>query len=430
MKYRTLARKESPSDETNSPLSELLRSFATIDTMLAPSPAGGNVRNGPKTIKRTSSVSGASSSTTQTQKQLKESMSLLDSVAVEYPYYQIPEDLLRFIPDTQLKIIEPFIKSPDEFIKKKKYVTNVDERSYLTVFEYQINENWIIWDYNTGYVFFTGLWKTCGNNKTDIVKIIDKFPNINSDSVKRVRGGFLKIQGTWLPYEIVKDLCKKFCFNIRYCLIPLFGEHFPESCLKPTDSNFGRLTDLNPYKRRRRASTNSSNVSKQVVKFKKSRSKSDSVRRNDLQLPLLELEEVLKASKQLHDLSASPTRKNSISRDGSKDSFNYGGFTWLWRDGYDLKILGKDHNDNEYETAVVDDNYEYGPGGQGGLNIHSASTGDILESIPKNYDGFDTLLKAAHQLVNIGSPDKIAKENRQPSSSPTKGKMDIGELLS
>ncbi|ODQ57752.1 hypothetical protein WICANDRAFT_22289, partial [Wickerhamomyces anomalus NRRL Y-366-8] len=108
-------------------------------------------------------------------------------------------------------------------ISKKKYSTNVDERNYLTVFEYKLNDNnWIIWDYSTGYVFFTGLWKSCGNNKTDIVKLVENFPNL-SNAVKRVRGGFLKIQGTWLPFDIVKNLAKNFCFNIRYCLIPIFG---------------------------------------------------------------------------------------------------------------------------------------------------------------------------------------------------------------
>jgi hypothetical protein len=45
-----------------------------------------------------------------------------------------------------------------------------------------------------GYVHFTGIWKSLGNSKADIVKMVDSNPELQ---VKKIRGGFLKIQGTW-----------------------------------------------------------------------------------------------------------------------------------------------------------------------------------------------------------------------------------------
>ncbi|GMG55975.1 unnamed protein product [Ambrosiozyma monospora] len=76
--------------------------------------------------------------------------------------------------------------------------------------------------------------------------------------VRRVRGGFLKIQGTWIPYAIAKQLASKFCYKIRYALIPLFGEDFVHLCLKPYEKGFGLLRlkvndeDLKKKRTRRR----------------------------------------------------------------------------------------------------------------------------------------------------------------------------------
>ncbi|AEY95990.1 FADL227Cp [Eremothecium gossypii FDAG1] len=50
------------------------------------------------------------------------------------------------------------------------------------------------------------------------------------DCYKRIRGGYIKIQGTWLPMEICKRLCIRFCFPIRYFLVPIFGEGFLQEC--------------------------------------------------------------------------------------------------------------------------------------------------------------------------------------------------------
>lgn len=367
-----------------------------------------------------------------------ENLIFLNSIKINHPIYEISNDLLRFIPDSQLNLIKPLINKIDKnFIQKKKYSTNVDERNYLTVFEYKLNENWIIWDYSTGYVFFTGLWKACGNNKTDIVKLVENFPNL-SNLVKRVRGGFLKIQGTWLPFDVVKNLAKNFCFNIRYCLIPIFGSDFPDQCLKPNDKNFGKLIDLNSQHQvnlhqhtRRRRSSNTSNNNNILKPTLKKRSKSDNFTSPSTvsKIQLIELEEILKASKSLHDLSSNQSNNNYfISNFYKSQNFQYGGFIWSWNDNNNLCIIGKENN----EEAIIDDE---DPISNTPVNSSSvSSTND--PSVPKNYDGIDTILNAAHQLMNFHTGVKVFDPIVDHSSTTTtsnelkkKNKMDINGLL-
>lgn len=134
-------------------------------------------------------------------------------------------------------------------IQLKKYATSAIDpvRNYLTVYEYSINNQWIIWDYETGFVHLTGLWKAADGNsnshrsKADIVKLLDSTPKQYHSYIKRIRGGFLKIQGTWLPYSLCKILARRFCYHIRYQLIPIFGNDFPNYCLPPNDPRFGEL---------------------------------------------------------------------------------------------------------------------------------------------------------------------------------------------
>ncbi|KAK9351450.1 hypothetical protein V1505DRAFT_378256 [Lipomyces doorenjongii] len=138
-------------------------------------------------------------------------------------------------------------------IVRKRYATSVDERHFLTVFEYMVNGQWIMWDYYSGYVHLTGLWKAIGNTKADIVKLVDNSPDLEP-VIRRVRGGFLKIQGTWLPFTIARTLASRTCYHIRFALIPLFGPEFPESCLKPDEPGFGQLqlTVTDSTRRRRK----------------------------------------------------------------------------------------------------------------------------------------------------------------------------------
>lgn len=64
------------------------------------------------------------------------------------------------------------------------------------VFEYDLYGHPIMWDQENLYVHFTGIWKALGKTKADIVKIIDANPILET-IIRKVRGGFLKIQGTW-----------------------------------------------------------------------------------------------------------------------------------------------------------------------------------------------------------------------------------------
>jgi len=56
----------------------------------------------------------------------------------------------------------------------------------------------------------------------DIVKMIDSQPDLAS-MIRRVRGGYLKIQGTWMPYEVALRLSRRVAWPIRDDLVPLFG---------------------------------------------------------------------------------------------------------------------------------------------------------------------------------------------------------------
>lgn len=173
-------------------------------------------------------------------------------ITVNYPIQKYPFDILDEIP-----IDQQLILPTSGCIKSRKYATSIDPRGAITVYEYKLGENWIMWDYHTGMVHLTGLWKAIGNTKADIVKLVETSPELEP-LLKRIRGGYLKIQGTWVPFHIARILASKFCYNIRYALIPLFGAIFKDQCLKPCQPGFGMLrlhiteADLRRRKRRRR----------------------------------------------------------------------------------------------------------------------------------------------------------------------------------
>lgn len=168
---------------------------------------------------------------------------------VKFPVQTVPQNL--HIPPEQ----QALMPNPDTDIAMKKYATSVDERNFLTVYEFMVNNQWVIWDYYTGYVHLTGLWKAIGNNKADIVKLVENSPDLEP-LIRRVRGGFLKIQGTWLPFPIAKALASRTCYHIRFALIPIFGETFPDSCLQPHEPGFGQLQmHLSTTTKRRRKRT-------------------------------------------------------------------------------------------------------------------------------------------------------------------------------
>ncbi|KAG1149785.1 hypothetical protein G6F37_002014 [Rhizopus arrhizus] len=127
-------------------------------------------------------------------------------------------------------------------IKTNQYSTSQDPRGCIPVYEYEINGQPIMWDRETGHVHFTGIWKALNNSKADIVKIVDSNPELQ---VKKVRGGCLVIQGTWIPFNHAFSLCARTAWSIRMELLPIFGPSFLDAVLPPDDRHFGCLV-LNP----------------------------------------------------------------------------------------------------------------------------------------------------------------------------------------
>lgn len=171
-----------------------------------------------------------------------------------FPVNKLDESNPNFSSDLKL-----YLKLIYDSIELKKYSTSALDlnRTFLTVYQYKVNNQYIIWDYETGLVHLTGMWKaTLANDllininsknsvnygsKADIVKLLESTPKEYQPYIKRIRGGFLKIQGTWMPHKLCQILARRFCYNIRYELIPIFGSNFPNSCLKPNDLGFGEL---------------------------------------------------------------------------------------------------------------------------------------------------------------------------------------------
>ncbi|CEP11929.1 hypothetical protein [Parasitella parasitica] len=142
--------------------------------------------------------------------------------------------------DNDCLMYRPFQPENDSniYIKRDHYSTSLDPRGYIPVYEYSINGTPIMWDRETGYVHFTGIWKALGNSKSDIVKMVDSNPELGT---KKIRGGFLRIQGTWIPYDYAHLLCKRTAWHIRKELVPIFGQRFPIEALHPDHEDFGCL---------------------------------------------------------------------------------------------------------------------------------------------------------------------------------------------
>ncbi|KAJ7705735.1 transcription regulator HTH, apses-type DNA-binding domain-containing protein [Mycena olivaceomarginata] len=105
-------------------------------------------------------------------------------------------------------------------------------RGYIPVYEYPLNSQWIMMDIDDGYILWTGIWKALGNSKADIVKMIDSQPEL-AQVIRRVRGGYLKIQGTWMPFEVRSPTGTTSRMEYTEDLIPLFGPTFPSTMLVP-----------------------------------------------------------------------------------------------------------------------------------------------------------------------------------------------------
>ncbi|CAK5269957.1 unnamed protein product [Mycena citricolor] len=140
---------------------------------------------------------------------------------------------------------------PSHPIAKGRYITSNDPRGYIPVYEYPLNGQWIMMDIDDGYILWTGIWKALGNSKADIVKMVDSQPELAS-VIRRVRGGYLKIQGTWMPYETALRLARRVAWNIREDLVPLFGPTFPGTCLSPDQPGYGQIVANSGRRRARR----------------------------------------------------------------------------------------------------------------------------------------------------------------------------------
>ncbi|KAJ7053585.1 transcription regulator HTH, apses-type DNA-binding domain-containing protein [Mycena amicta] len=109
----------------------------------------------------------------------------------------------------------PFASSTHQ-VTKGRYITSNDPRGYMyPVYEYPLNNQWIMMDIDDGYVLWTGIWKALGNSKADIVKMVDSQPEL----ARVIR----RIQGTWMPFEVALRLARRVAWNIREDLVPLFG---------------------------------------------------------------------------------------------------------------------------------------------------------------------------------------------------------------
>ncbi|SAM01114.1 hypothetical protein [Absidia glauca] len=120
-------------------------------------------------------------------------------------------------------------------ISEIQYSTSLDARGCIPVYEYTINNHPVMWDSQTGDVHLTGLRKAMGYSKGDMIKTLKHNPGLPS---KKIRGGLLKIQGTWIPFEAARSLCLRTAWKIRNKLIPLFGPQFSTDCLAPLHPNY------------------------------------------------------------------------------------------------------------------------------------------------------------------------------------------------
>ncbi|KAF5379681.1 hypothetical protein D9615_005806 [Tricholomella constricta] len=163
------------------------------------------------------------------------------------------QDTLQTSPSSAGPRFRPYA-SPNHHVTKGRYITSNDPRGYIPVYEYPLNGQWIMMDIDDGYILWTGIWKALGNSKADIVKMIDSQPDL-APLIRRVRGGYLKIQGTWMPYEVALRLSRRVAWTIRDDLIPLFGPTFPSTCLSPDQPGYGQVVASGPNRRRARRNT-------------------------------------------------------------------------------------------------------------------------------------------------------------------------------
>jgi len=115
-------------------------------------------------------------------------------------------------------------------INKNIYNTSQDERGYISVYEFTSSNGTIVmWDSECGYVNWTSIRKAMGWSKRgegrNIMKEMENVEKTAKD-IRKIRGGILKIQGTWIPFDDAYEAAKEYCYSIRYELTQIFGEQF------------------------------------------------------------------------------------------------------------------------------------------------------------------------------------------------------------
>jgi len=115
-------------------------------------------------------------------------------------------------------------------ITKNIYNTSQDERGYISVYEFTSSNGTIVmWDSECGYVNWTSIRKAMGWSKRgegrNIMKEMENVEKTAKD-IRKIRGGILKIQGTWIPFDDAYEAAKEYCYSIRYELTQIFGEQF------------------------------------------------------------------------------------------------------------------------------------------------------------------------------------------------------------
>ncbi|ORE02053.1 DNA-binding domain of Mlu1-box binding protein MBP1, partial [Rhizopus microsporus var. microsporus] len=105
-------------------------------------------------------------------------------------------------------------------VKLNDYATSQDVRGVIPAFEVMAGGQLILWDRENDWVLITGIWKALGKSKADVLKVVGANPGL---PMKKIRGGRLAIQGTWLPMESARALCVKNAWPLRHGLVPLFG---------------------------------------------------------------------------------------------------------------------------------------------------------------------------------------------------------------
>uniref|UniRef100_V5ETP8 HTH APSES-type domain-containing protein n=1 Tax=Kalmanozyma brasiliensis (strain GHG001) TaxID=1365824 RepID=V5ETP8_KALBG len=139
--------------------------------------------------------------------------------------------------------------------RKGKYATTGGDRGFMTVFEYDVRGHTMMIDCDTSFIRFTSITQALGKNKVNFGRLVRTCPALDPH-ITKLKGGYLSIQGTWLPYDLAKELSRRIAWEIRDHLVPLFGYDFPATCLRPDSEGFGQLAIGMTQKRARKRHNN------------------------------------------------------------------------------------------------------------------------------------------------------------------------------